>query len=87
MRYVVDHDLHIHTRLSICSSDQEQTPESIIKEAKEAGYKQIVLTDHYWDKAVKSTTRDEFYDIQDYDHLCKALPLPKIDGVEFIFGC
>ena len=87
MRYVVDHDFHIHTRLSICSSDQEQCPQSVIKEAQEAGYKKVVLTDHYWDKGVASNTRDEFYDIQDYEHLCKALPLPKIEGVEFLFGC
>ena len=87
MKFVVDHDFHIHTKLSVCSADEGQIPASIIQEAKEAGYKQIVLTDHYWDKAVKSNTVDEFYDIQDYDHLCKALPLPKIEGVEFLFGC
>ena len=45
MRYVVDHDLHIHTILSVCAADEGQIPDSIIKEAKEAGYKQIVLTD------------------------------------------
>ena len=87
MRYVVDHDLHIHTNLSVCSADEGQVPDSIIKEAKEAGYKQIVLTDHYWDKLVPSKTRDDFYETQDFEHICKALPLPKIDGVEFLFGC
>ena len=27
MKYTVDHDLHIHTRLSSCSRHPEQTPE------------------------------------------------------------
>ncbi len=28
MKFIPDHDLHIHTCLSICSQDNEQTPKT-----------------------------------------------------------
>ena len=31
MRYIADHDLHIHTQLSLCSGHPEQTKENILK--------------------------------------------------------
>jgi len=34
---LVDHDLHIHTRLSACSCDETATPENIIARAAERG--------------------------------------------------
>lgn len=52
MRYVVDHDLHIHSRLSSCSRDPEQTCENILEYAKANDFKQVCLTDHFWDMAV-----------------------------------
>lgn len=50
MKFKVDHDLHIHSHLSSCSRDPEQTPERILQYAKENGFKTVCLTDHYWDK-------------------------------------
>ena len=49
MRYVFDHDFHIHSELSSCSRDPEQSPERILAYAKENGLKKIVITDHFWD--------------------------------------
>ena len=61
MRYVVDHDFHIHSQLSICSNDPEQTKERILAYAKECQLKTICITDHYWDEAVCSFPEDHFY--------------------------
>jgi len=52
MKYIVDNDLHIHSYLSSCSDDPEQTPEAILSHAKKYGLKTICLTDHFWDSAV-----------------------------------
>lgn len=34
MRYIYNHDLHIHSQLSLCSSDPEQNNERIVQYAK-----------------------------------------------------
>jgi histidinol phosphatase-like PHP family hydrolase len=85
MRYVVDHDYHIHSQLSECSSHPEQTTANILKYAKNNGLKKICLTDHFWDDLVGSPS--PWYAPQDFAHICEALPLPKDDEVEFVFGC
>ncbi len=46
MRFRYDHDFHIHSQLSLCSNDPEQSPERILACAKENGLTDIVLTDH-----------------------------------------
>ena len=85
MRYIIDHDYHIHSQLSECSSHPEQTTENILKYAKKNGLKKICLTDHFWDEIVGNPS--DWYRPQDFAHICKALPLPKDDEVEFLFGC
>lgn len=85
MKYVIDHDLHIHSELSYCSGDPEQNTANILEYAKREGLKQICLTDHLWDKAAGKPS--EWYGHQDIPHLWQALPLPQADGVEFLFGC
>ena len=35
MRFKIDHDLHIHTQLSIFSGHPEQTPKRILQHAKD----------------------------------------------------
>ncbi|MBQ9543675.1 MAG: PHP domain-containing protein, partial [Clostridia bacterium] len=47
--YAVDHDLHIHSQLSSCSSDPELTPERILAYAEQFGLKTVCVTDHFWD--------------------------------------
>ena len=85
MRYVIDHDYHIHSQLSSCSNHPEQTPERILRYAREYGLKKICITDHYWDSAVEGASG--WYKPQNYEHITRSLPLPQSDGVEFLFGC
>ena len=51
MRYTVDHDLHIHSQISSCSRDPEQTNERILQYAEKNGLNTLCLTDHFWDYA------------------------------------
>lgn len=85
MRYICDNDLHIHSKLSLCSGDKEQNCERILKYAEDNGISTLCLTDHYWDNTIGDTT--EFYRIQDFDHISRAKPLPQSDKVRFLFGC
>ena len=86
MRYIFDNDLHIHSGLSLCSGDPTQNPTRILGYAEQNNLKTICLTDHYWDETVPGAENFEFYSRQNYAHIAKALPLPKSDRVEFLFG-
>jgi len=85
MRYRVDHDYHIHSQLSFCSNDPGQTNERILQYAKENGLSRICLTNHYWDSAVPGAS--EWYQLQNFDHLYQAQPLPQAENIQFMFGC
>ena len=85
MRFVVDHDYHIHSYLSLCSHDDEHTPARILQYAKEHGLKKICLTDHFWDETIPGASG--WYQKQDYAHVCEALPLPTDPDIEYVFGC
>jgi len=86
MKYIIDNDLHIHSQLSLCSDDPEQTPVRILKYAVDNGLKDICLTDHYWDANVPLCTDFDFYVRQDYERVARALPLPQAESVKFHFG-
>lgn len=85
MRYIYDHDLHIHSKISLCSKDPEQTNERILQYAKENGLKTICLTDHYWDESIPAPSK--FYKTQNFDFISAAKPLPQEEGIRFLFGC
>ncbi len=85
MKYIFDNDLHIHSGLSSCSNDAEQTPERILKYALDNGLKTICIADHFWDDAVEGASN--WYAPQNYEHISQAKPLPQADGVRFLFGC
>ena len=85
MKYIVDNDLHIHSQLSLCSSDPEQTNERILEYAEENGLKTICLTNHFWDETVDGASG--WYAKQDFSHLSMARPLPRSENVRFLFGC
>lgn len=85
MRYCFDNDLHIHSQLSLCSNDPEQTADAILQYALDNSLKTVCLTDHYWDENVPG--QSDWYARQDYAHIAQALPLPQADGVRFLFGC
>lgn len=85
MKFVFDQDYHIHSQLSSCSRDPRQTPERLLQYALENGLTELCLTDHYWDSAVDGAS--SWYAPQNYEHICKSLPLPQSEGVRFFFGC
>lgn len=85
MRYIFDNDLHIHSHLSRCSNDHEQTTDAILRYALDNGLKTVCVTDHYWDENVPGASH--WYSLQDYAHIAQSLPLPQADGVRFLFGC
>ena len=85
MKFTFDHDLHIHSTLSSCSNDPEQSAERILKYAVDNGLKTICITDHFWDRRVAGAS--DWYAPQDFEHISRIKPLPTADGVEFLFGC
>ena len=85
MRYRFDNDLHIHSQLSRCSRDPEQTADAILKYALDNNLKTVCVTDHYWDENVEGPS--DWYAMQDYAHIAQILPLPQAEGVRFLFGC
>ena len=85
MKYVFDHDFHIHSQVSSCSRDPGQTNERILQYAEEEGLHTIVLADHFWDESIPGASK--WYSKQDYPHICQAKPLPQSDKVKFLFGC
>lgn len=85
MKFQIDHDYHIHSTVSSCCHDPEQTTERILQYAKDNGLRRIILTDHYWDETVPDAS--DWYRKQGFSHISQALPLPQADGIEFLFGC
>ncbi len=85
MKYTFDHDLHIHSQVSLCSKDPEHTAKRILQYAVENSLKTICLTDHFWDETTDGASG--WYAQQNFAHIAAALPLPQADGVKFLFGC
>ena len=85
MRYIADHDFHIHSTVSLCCHDENQTPETLLEYARKNGFKRICLTNHFWDENVDSEA--EWRDEHNFSANVSVLPLPSCDGVEFLFGC
>lgn len=84
MKFLLDHDLHIHSNISACASNPENTPENILKSAKSAGLKKIALTDHFWDMDIECEIKAGSCG---FERLSSVLPLPRDENVEFLFGC
>ncbi len=84
MRYIADHDFHIHSTVSPCCHDENQTPEAILKYAKENNFQKVCLTNHLWDENVKSEA--EWHEGQRFCCLESVLPLPKDENADFLFG-
>ena len=84
MRYQIDHDMHIHSYLSLCSPSGHQVPQKILEYAAKEGLSTIVLTDHYWDERIAGPSG--WYAPQNTAHIKAALPLPQAEGIRFLFG-
>ena len=84
MRFVIDHDYHLHTFLSSCCREETQTVDRLLRYAEENGLKDICLTNHFWDDTVAPPTK--WYAPQNVAHVSTALPLPQSEKVRFHFG-
>ncbi len=85
MRLVYNSDYHIHSKISLCSNDPEQTAEAILHYAKDMDLKEICVTNHFWDDNVPGAS--EWYAEQNFDHIAQIKPLPSAEGIRFMFGC
>ena len=83
MKFKIDHDLHIHSQLSSCSSHPEQTPENILKYGVKNGLKTVCITDHHWDDRIEGIS--DWYKKQ--GDVFSVLPLPQDENCRFLFGC
>ncbi len=52
----IAHDIHIHTKLSSCSTDMHATLENYLIKGKELGLKTIGISDHLWDEEVEGAS-------------------------------
>ena len=84
MRYIADHDFHIHSTISPCCHDENQTPDAILQYAIRNGLNKICLTNHLWDEKVESEA--DWHDGQRFSCVSSVLPLPQGENVEFLLG-
>ncbi|MFB3890690.1 MAG: PHP domain-containing protein [Phycisphaerae bacterium] len=84
---IVDHDVHVHTVLSACCSDERATPANIIARAAEVGLKTIGFADHLWDSAVPGGSN--WYRPQDVAHVLRTRDALANDArsVRVLVGC
>ena len=86
MRFKYDHDLHIHSRISPCSGDNEQTAERIFKYAQQNKLKTICITDHVLDDVVGGEGSKVYCGLN-YECVSQIKPLPQSNDIKFLFGC
>lgn len=84
-KFVIDHDLHLHSQLSLCSNDPKQTAGALLEYGVREGLLDICVTDHYWDENVPGAS--EWYAAQNFAHIAPILPLPQDAACKFHFGC
>lgn len=80
-----DHDYHLHTFLSRCSADPEQTVASLAAYGKANGLRHLCITDHFWDALVSGAS--DWYTGQDLEHIRQSLPFLEDQGIAISFGC
>ncbi len=84
-KFVIDHDLHLHSQLSLCSNDPQQTATALLEYGVREGLSHICVTDHYWDENVPGASG--WYAAQNFTHVQQILPLPQSEACNFHFGC
>lgn len=80
------HDLHIHTPLSACSNDPEQTVENIVSYAARNGIPVVGIANHVWDREVPGSS--DWYAPQDFEHISlirNQIPAD-LHGVRLLIG-
>ena len=84
-KFPINHDLHTHTGLSLCSPDKGFKAEHTVNFAKENDYSMVCFNDHFWDADVPGAM--EWYQHQNMNHIKQLLPLPDGSPVKVLFGC
>lgn len=86
---MVSYDLHVHTRLSLCSGDPNSTVPNFIRLLKGTSIKTIGISEHMWDSDIPGAS--EWYQPQDFDHICQVhSQIPEgfdFQGIRVLFGC
>ena len=85
-----DHDLHIHSYISPCASDEErakQTVDRILQYAKENSLHTICVADHFWDEDVPAPFPPQYTDLYSFQTISSIRPLPQKENIRFLFGC
>ena len=85
--FSIKHDLHCHSILSMCSSDELMNFPAIVAHAEQSGYDTVCLTNHLWDGDRYAPGIYDWYAAQDISHIQKALPRPESKSVRVLFGC
>lgn len=84
---IISHDLHVHTILSSCCSDEMATPRNMIKRASELGIKVLGFANHLWDDRIEGAS--PWYAPQNFNHINKIREEIPQDtaGVRVLVGC
>lgn len=87
MKFQIDHDLHIHTRISGCAGhDPRQSPEAILSYGVCSDMRLLCVADHVWDEKVPSSAWTWVNDGNTLTYGRSILPLPQSKFCKFIFG-
>ena len=86
MKFILDHDLHIHSKFSPCSNDARQTVEAILAYGVTNGYRLLVLTDHAWDENVNVPHRGWVGQGASWQNLQRLSPLPQAKTTPMLLG-
>lgn len=85
--FSTQHDLHCHSILSSCTTDEQSNFHSIVAYAEQAHYDTLCLTNHLWDGDPHYPGLPIWYAAQNIAHIQRALPKPHSDSVRVLFGC
>jgi len=83
----ISHDVHVHTNLSSCSHDPEQTPANILQKAADLGLRTVGFADHLWVSDLPGASN--WYRPQDEKHVLQIrsqLPAGQ-HSVRVLIGC
>lgn len=86
MKYILDHDIHLHSKFSPCSNDARHTVESILSYGVTRDYRLLVLTDHAWDNDIDVPHRGWVGAGATWQNLKSMAPLPQAKGTHFMLG-
>ncbi len=85
MKFKYDHDFHIHSYLSACSSDPSQNPKNILEYANKNNLQELCITDHFWDEKVDGAS-DWYRENHKFSQISQIKPLPQTESINFYFG-